>query len=257
MRHLSFFCAAPLAAVLAFSTAVAAPAHRRVVSPQIETAPPAAAAPQHSTQGVYDLSPLPVFTGKIEQFLPSSHGGIIGFILTDGTQVFVSVAEGHSFAGLIKPGDTVQISGLKGVGLPIIRAFEVTSPRGRSVQDNFISMPLHSTEMISGPDLVQHGEVWMPLYSVGGKLTGAVLKDHSVIYLSTAEAARVANLLQPGQMLYAVGTGSSGELGTAIDAREIGPSADKLVSVTVGEAPPPGPPAGSAGYDVIPGAGDH
>ncbi|GBR68368.1 hypothetical protein AA0312_0875 [Acetobacter tropicalis NRIC 0312] len=242
------------ASLLASSIAVAAPAAHHASSSQY-------AAHQTVTEqqavGVYDLSGLPQFSGKVAQFLPSPHGSVTGLVLEDGTQVLVSPEQGHTLAGLVKPGDTVSIRGLKARTLPLIRAFGITSPRGRGMQDNFISMPQQSTEMIAGPDIVLHGEVWLSLYNLDGQVTGAVLKDHSVVYLSAREAGRVAAWLKPGQPLYAVGTGSSGELGTAIDAREIGPSANQLTGIAVGNGPPPGPAPGSAGYDIIPGSEEH
>lgn len=242
--------------ILASSVAVAAPAHKGGGSSTASFASRQTTTEKQAT-GVYDLSALPVFTGSVVQFLPAPHGGVVGFVLNDGTQVFVSPEQAHTFAGLVKVGDKVEIRGIKGQVLPIIRAFSVANPRGRTVQDSFIEMPLHSPEMIAGPDLVLHGEVWMPLYDVGGHLCGAILKDHSVIYLSPREAGRVVDLLRPGQTLYAVGGGSSGDLGVAIDAREIGPASDKLISIAVGNTPPPGPAPGSAGYDIIPGADEH
>lgn len=254
MRHL--FCLP--AFLLASSVALAAPAYKAPAGQQS-----AATFSSHQTvtekeaAGVYDLTGLPHFSGQVSQFLPSSHGGVVGFVLNDGTQVFVSPDQGHTLAGLIKPGDTVDIRGLKGRTLPIIRAFGLTSPRGRGMQDTFIAMPRQSTEMIAGPDLVLHGEVWMPLYDLDGQLNGAVLKDHSVVYLPPREATRLAAWLKPGQTLYAVGTGSSGELGVAIDAREIGPASNQMVGVAVGSGPQPGPAPGSAGYDIIPGSEGH
>lgn len=248
MRSL-FYLAVSL--VASSAVAVAAPASKPAASSTF-------AAHQTVTEkqatGVYDLSGLPQFSGKVAQFLPATHGGVLGLLLTDGTQVLVSPDQGHTLAGLIKPGDAVSIQGLKARTLPLIRAFGITSPRGRSMQDSFIVMPQQSPEMITGPDIVLHGEVWMPLYDLNGQVSGAILKDHTVIYLAQREAARLAAWLKPGQTLYAVGTGSSGELGVAIDAREIGPSANQMVGVAVGNAPAPGPAPGSAGYDIIPGS---
>nr|WP_244176704.1 OB-fold nucleic acid binding domain-containing protein [Acetobacter pomorum] len=244
------------AALLMSSVAVAAPAHKTPAT-KAESFSARQTHTEKQADGVYDLSGLPAFTGKVAQFLPSPHGGVFGLLLEDGTQVFVSPEQTHELAGLVKPGDVVSIRGLKGRVLPIIRAFGITSPRGRGMQDNFIAMPVHSTEMIAGPDLVLHGEIWQRLYNANGQLSGVILKDHSVICITPREATREADLLTPGQMLYAVGTGSSGELGTAIDAREIGTSAEKMVGIAVGDAPPPGPPAGSPAYDIIPGAEEH
>ena len=231
--------------------------HAAAAKPAPVPAPAAPATAESRVGTIYDLSVLPVFTGKVVQFLPSTHGGINGFILEDGTQVLVSAEQGHAFAGLVKPGDTVDIRGLKGQTLPILRAFLITSPRGRSLEDSVISMPNHSTEMLAGPDLVLHGPVWMPLYGMNGKPMGAVLQDHSVLYLTPREATRFADLLKPGQTVYAVGSGSNGGLGTAIDVREIGPSLEALTPVAINQPPPPGPAAGSAAYDIIPGSDAH
>jgi hypothetical protein len=82
--------------------------------------PPRQTATEKQATGVYDLSVLPVFTGSVVQFLPAPHGGIVGFVLDDGTQVFVSPEQAHTFAGLIKVGDKVDIRGIKGQVLPII-----------------------------------------------------------------------------------------------------------------------------------------
>ncbi|OUJ01432.1 hypothetical protein HK15_08120 [Acetobacter orientalis] len=236
---------------VASTVAVAAPASKPAASASF-------AAHQTVTEkqatGLYDLSGLPQFTGKVAQFLPAPHGGVLGVVLTDGTQVLVSPDQGHTVAGLIKPGDTVSIQGLKARSLPLIRAFSLTSPRGRSMQDSFIVMPQQSPEMITGPDLVLHGDIWMPLYDLNGQVSGVILKDHTVIYLAPREATRLAAWLKAGQNIYAVGTGTSGELGIAIDAREIGPTAAQMVGVAVGNAPAPGPAPGSAGYDIIPGS---
>ena len=247
MRHQSFVPAA----LLAFSCAVTPLAHAAAPKPAAHSQPPALSPGEIASQGVYDLSPLRVFTGKIVQFLLSPNGAVTGFVLESGEQVFVTPEEGHAFAGLAKPGDTVQVRGLKSTTLPIIRAFEVTSAQGRSVRDTFISMPQHSPEMIAGPDLVLHGEIWMPLYTMGGQVAGVILKNHALVHLAPGEATRVAAMLKPGPERYAVGTGSNGAMGTAISARELGPTMETMVPIVVGNAPPPGPAAGSAGYDVI------
>ncbi len=204
-----------------------------------------------SQKGMYDLSSLHVFTGKVTQFLLSPGGAVIGFVLGSGYQVFVPPEEGYAFAGIIKLGDTVQVRGLKGGVLPVIRAFEVIGPDARVVRDTFITMPQYSPEIIAGPDLVLHGEIWMPLYTMDGRVAGVILKNHAVIHLAPAEVIRVANMLKPGHMLYAVGPGCNGVMGTAISARELGSTLDTMIPVAVGGAPPPGPAAGSINYDVI------
>lgn len=253
MRH-HFFT---FVALLSFSVAIAVSSKSyasvseksfHVLSPSVK---PLVKTKKVTSQGVYDFSSLHLFTGKVIQFLLSPGGAVIGFILGSGYQVFVTPEEGYAFAGIVKPGDTVQVRGLKGGTLPVIRAFEVIGPDGRVVRDTFITMPQYSPEIIAGPDLVLHGEIWMPLYTMDGRVAGVILKNHAVIHLAPAEVVRVANMLKPGHMLYAVGAGCNGVMGTAISARELGPTLDKMTPVAVGGAPPPGPAAGSINYDVI------
>jgi hypothetical protein len=101
--------------ILASSVAVAAPAHKEA-SPHGTTFASRQTATEKQATGVYDLSVLPVFTGSVVQFLPAPHGGIVGFVLDDGTQVLVSAEQGHAFAGLVKPSDTVDIQRPEGSG---------------------------------------------------------------------------------------------------------------------------------------------
>ena len=187
---------------VASTVAVAAPASKPAASASF-------AAHQTVTEkqatGLYDLSGLPKFTGKVAQFLPAPHGGVLGVVLTDGTQVLVSPDQGHTVAGLIKPGDTVSIQGLKARSLPLIRAFSLTSPRGRSMQDSFIVMPQQSPEMITGPDLVLHGDIWMPLYDLSGQVSGVILKDHTVIYLPRVRQRDWLHGLKPGKAYMPLG----------------------------------------------------
>lgn len=207
------------------------------------------------SQGIYDLAPLPVYHGVVAQFLPAiQEGGIIGFILTDGTEVLIPTEASDSILRILNVGEKVDIQGLHGRVLPIVQAFAISTARGNVSRGDFIAMPHHSREMMAGTDFILHGDVWLTLYNVEGQLCGAILKDHSVLYMSPSEAVHVVDLLQPGKTLYVVGSGSSGDLGLAVEVREIGPSTDKLVSLTKNTAPPPGPPAGSAAYDIIRGS---
>lgn len=217
---------------------------------------PALAATQGTTS-VYDLSVLPAFSGTVSQYIPSPSGGIIGLLLNDGTEVLVSPAVADALPGLVKPGEQVSGNGLRGKTLPLIRAFTVSAPRGRRTEDTGITFPQHAPEMIAGPDLVAHGTVWRPLYNVQGSVTGVVLKDRTVIMVPPRSAPRIASLLTPGAMIYAAGPGTSGAQGTALNARQIGQDGEHMVPLSSDDMPPPGPPPGSPGYDLIPLAETH
>ncbi|MFT8421151.1 MAG: hypothetical protein ABF665_06510 [Gluconacetobacter sp.] len=204
----------------------------------------------------YDLSPLPVTTGTVAHYLPTPGGDIDGLILTDGTEILCSHELGLAVASLVKPGEKISARGLHGRDLPIVRAYEIEDQRGRAVEDaETISARLPVTT--SGPDIVVDGTIRAPLYSLHGRLVGAVMQDYSVIHLAPAEATRLAAWLKPGQTLHAVGNGSTSALGTAIDAREIGPAMGQTVHVAPAAAPVAGPFPGSAAYDEIPGGSVH
>ncbi|BCK75426.1 hypothetical protein AA0242T_2073 [Acetobacter aceti NRIC 0242] len=206
---------------------------------------------------VYDLSVLPSFSGTVTQYIPSAGGGVTGLLLSDGMQVLVSQDLSWDIPKIVKPGEKITGTGLKGKVLPIIQAFSLSGPRGSRSEDVGIAMPQHSPEMVAGPDIVVHGEITHPLYNIQGVLIGAILKDHTVIRIPTRDAAKIAAWLKPGAMLYAAGPGATGVYGTAINAHQIGPDAQQLLSVTADDLPPPGPPPGSAGYDVIKSAETH
>lgn len=206
---------------------------------------------------VYDFSVLPSFNGTVAQYLPSPGGGVTGVLLTDGTEVLVSSDLAWALPKIVKRGEHITGTGLKGKTLPLVRAFTISGPHGERTEDTGITMPRHSPEMIAGPDIAAHGTVWMRLYDVQGALNGVVLKDHTVVKVPPGAAARIATWLVPGATVFAAGPGTSGELGVAINAHEIGPDSHQLISLAAEDAPPPGPPPGSPGYDIISAAETH
>ncbi|NHN85971.1 hypothetical protein GOB93_15170 [Acetobacter musti] len=218
---------------------------------------PACAATGAGSLSVYDLSVLPAFSGIVSQYIPSPSGGVTGILLDNGTEVLVSPDVAWSLPKIVKPGEKVTGTGLRGKTLPLIRAFAISGPHGRSAEDTGITMPQHSPEMITGPDIVVHGPVWVRLYDIQGTLCGVVLKDHTVVKIPPGAAARIASWLTPGAIIFAAGPGTSGELGVSINAHEIGPDSQKLISLAAEDAPPPGPPPGSPGYDIISAAEAH
>ena len=72
------------------------------------------------------------------------------------------------------------------------------------------------------------GIVRRVLHGPKGEARGALLDDGTIIRVPAKEGKHIAQLLVPGQRLAARGEGLTTELGTVIDAREVGPSADYL-----------------------------
>ncbi|RBM05837.1 hypothetical protein [Novacetimonas cocois] len=246
-----------LAACLATASAQAAPQASRA-TPETHAAPAAATAPAATSQAqgqvasAFDYSPLPVVTGTLTQYLLTSTGDVEGLLLSDGTQVLCPHRLGDAVTQIVRPGEQVSVSGLKGRGRPIVRAYAVTGPRGRRIADEPGSETILPPANI-GPDVAVDGTILAPLYDMTGAVQGVVMRDHSVIYVGRANAARLGNWLRPGASLHAIGTGVNGGRGTAINAREIGPDVNQAIHIVPADAPPPGAFPGSPGYDRIPG----
>ncbi|WP_010509516.1 hypothetical protein [Komagataeibacter europaeus] len=219
-------------------------------------AQPAPAAPAAAQVApVFDMTPLPVTTGQLVQYILTPAGQVSGMLLGDGTQVFFSHDLGEELPAIARPGEQVSVNGLKGISQPIVRAYAVSGPRGRRIAD--VHPPASATAPVDspsiGPDVPVDGTILAPLYDMQGKAQGVIMRDHSVVYVGEKNAARLVAWLRPGAALHAIGTGVTGDHGTAINAREIGPDVNQAIHVEPADAPPPGAFPGSAGYDVIPG----
>lgn len=208
--------------------------------------------PKPIDASVYDLSPLPVLTGNVAQYLPTPRGDVEGLLLTNGTQVLLSPEMGLQVVSYVKPGDNISIRALKGRNLPFVRAFSIVDNHGRRVIES--GQPLRHTHHVAvGPDLVTQGTIKQPLYNMQGELNGALLTNGVVVKISPIKALELSRFLKRGQPLYARGTGSVTTLGEAIQAKEVGPSPKQTVNVNNEGSLISGAPAGSAEYDVIPG----
>ncbi|NVN36319.1 hypothetical protein [Komagataeibacter swingsii] len=219
-------------------------------------AQPAPAAPAAAQVApVFDMAPLPVTTGQLAQYILTPAGQVSGMLLGDGTQVFFSHDLGEELPAIARPGEQVSVSGLKGISQPIVRAYAVSGPHGRRIAD--VHPPASAMAPVAspsiGPDVPVDGTILAPLYDMQGKVQGVIMRDHSVVYVGEKNATRLVAWLKPGATLHAIGTGVTGEHGTAINAREIGPDVNQAIHVEPADAPPPGAFPGSAGYDIIPG----
>ncbi len=202
---------------------------------------------------VYDFSVLPEFSGTVAQYIPDPFGGVSGLLLTNGTQILCSPDIASSITSLTRAGSTISGRGLQARQLPMIRAFTLTGPTGRTVEDDGLRLPLNQPDITPGPDIPVEGEVLYPLYNLHGAITGVILKNHAIIRIAPNEVSKLQDILTPGKIIRAFGPGHSGSAGTAIIARQIGLTTGNLISLTPEALIPPGAAPGSPDYDVIPG----
>jgi hypothetical protein len=241
------------------------------------------APPPTGNAPLFDPAQLPVFKGKVQLFTLTPRGDIDGMILTDGTEVKTPPHLSSEIAYAVKLGDAVTIHGLKAAALPLIQATSVTGdasgvtvvdngppggpsgpPGPRRGPDGPPPPPPGGPDPGPGPDADRApgvpmpglseagGAVKMTLHGPRGDVDGALLDDGTVLRLPPPEAARFADLLQPGQTVVVAGIGRTSPLGKMLDVRQIGTTRDQLSQVRgPGRGPgpdprdrkrPPGPP---------------
>jgi hypothetical protein len=83
------------------------------------------------------------------------------------------------------------------------------------------------------------GVVERPLHGPKGEVRGALLQDGTIVRFPPREAAAIAGLLSPGACLVALGEGLVTELGTVIDALEIGATKDSIRPIKPKHEKPP------------------
>lgn len=183
--------------------------------------------------------------GRVQQWLLNPNGEIDGLLLADGTQVAFPPHLSASVQQAMKPGDTVQVSGWRTPGAPVLRAASLNA-NGRSVVDQppaFGSAPPAPRDPGALTAMSASGRVARPLYTGRGDVNGVLLDNGSIVRFPPHVGADLATTLQPGSTLHAKGWGSRGPLGSAIEATAIGPTADGMRELFAGPgmAPPPGP----------------
>ncbi|BAW81105.1 signal peptide [Candidatus Nitrosoglobus terrae] len=191
----------------------------------IHELPATSPAPSTTAESFYSTQQLPVYQGQVRQFTLTPRGDIDGLILTDGTEVKTPPYLSAEFAYSVHPGDQVTIHGPQAKELSLIRAVSVTNQtNGQTITDTSHGKRNH--EEIQG-------QVRMRLHGYRGEVNGVLLNDGTVIHLPPPEADRFAEIIKPGQILFAEGDGISNVFGHMIEANRIGSSKDQLAVVNM------------------------
>lgn len=180
---------------------------------------------------------LPEISGTFERFLLNPHGDADGMILGNGTEVHFPPHMSAELCAAIRPGEKpeIRIRGVRPRNSALIAAIAIETMDGKRIVDNgppkkhaekekldeHGRKPKHQKMQAEGP--VRH-----VLHGPKGEARGALLEDDTIIRIPAHEAERIAHLLSPGRRLAVRGEGLTSELGRVIDAREVGPSVDKL-----------------------------
>jgi hypothetical protein len=180
---------------------------------------------------------LPETSGVFERFLLNPHGEADGMILADGTEIHFPPHMSAELCAAIDKGERpkLKVRGVRPRGCNMIAAVAVETMDGKRVvdlgppkeHDEHRDPAARATKPKHEP-MHADGVVRRVLHGPKGEARGALLDDGMIVRLPAKEAQHLADLLKPGQRLAARGPGLRSELGTVVDAREIGPSADDL-----------------------------
>ncbi|MDQ0073508.1 hypothetical protein J2W34_005316 [Variovorax boronicumulans] len=199
-------------------------------------------------------------SGRAQQWLINPNGEADGLLLSDGTQVAFPPHLSAAVMQMLKPGETVQVSGWRAPNVPVVRAQTLVA-NGRSVTDQpptpgMAPPPPRESGALSA--MTAGGRIARLLYTDRGDVHGVMLEDKTIVRFPPHIGAAYGAQLQPGAPLHARGWGTRGAQGAALEATSLGQSADTVREVFSGPglepAPPVGGPRGPRGRGPVPPA---
>ncbi|QSI33732.1 hypothetical protein GNX71_30865 [Variovorax sp. RKNM96] len=208
--------------------------------------PPAGSVPPAPIAAAPDAGTVAV-SGRVQQWLINPNGEADGLLLSDGAQIAFPPHLSAAAMQLLKPGDTVQVSGWRAPHVPVVRA-QTLSANGRSLTDQppapgaMPPPPPREPRALSA--LTASGRIERLLYTDRGGIRGVLLEDRTSVRFPPHVGAAYGAQLQPGATLYAEGWGTRGAQGTALEATRMGRSADSVREVFGGPGLEPAPLAG-------------
>ncbi|MFS2167361.1 hypothetical protein, partial [Variovorax sp. Varisp62] len=124
-----------------------------------------------------------VATGRVQQWLINPNGEADGLLLSDGTQVAFPPHLSAAMMQMLRPGDTVQVSGWRAPSVPVVRA-QTIGANGRSVTDQ-PPMPGMAPPPLRDPGTLvamsAGGRIERLLYTDRGDVHGVVLADKTIV----------------------------------------------------------------------------
>jgi hypothetical protein len=173
-----------------------------------------------------------VASGRVQQWLLNPNGEADGLLLADGTQVAFPPHLSAAVMQILRPGDTVQVSGWRAPSVPVVR-MQSLAANGRSVTDEppvpgMAPPPREPGALVA---LSAGGRIDRLLYTDRGDVHGVLLADKTTVRFPPHIGAMYGAQLQPGAQFHARGWGTRGAQGTALEATSMGPTADTVREV--------------------------
>jgi hypothetical protein len=218
--------------------------------PQFAPAPLAAPPPpppDATTLPIQNGGVAPSVTGVVKQYLLTPVGDVEGLELRDGTDVRLPPHMGAALAGIVKPGDRINVVGFVGPQTSYGRAIKALTITNTGTNQSVVDQP--PTEPPPPPwmraasmkTMTVRGTLDRYILNDRGDIDGLILSNGYEVKFPPHIGMAVAMALapQPSAAIQANGYGTSNAFGTVVDAM--------TGSLTVGSqsipiAGPPGPP---------------
>jgi hypothetical protein len=204
-----------------------------------------------------DPDHLPHVTAEVERFLLNPDGDVDGMILTNGIEVHFPPHLSDEIRAEIRPGNLVTVYGVRPRLADMIVAVAISNADGKRIvddgppKDHKKGKKHVRDDATKGrhPKIKAAGSVVRALHGPKGEIRGCLLDTGTIVRFPAHEADSIAELLYPGAPLAVRGEVLMTELGTVIEAKEIGASADATRSINSKKPKHDKPPKHSAKHN--------
>lgn len=198
-------------------------------APAAGMAPPAVQTPPAAYEAALTAQ-APVTEGRVSRLLINPYGEVDGLLVGERTVVKFPPHLSQTLQGVIKPGQSVRVFG-QAEGAGTIKADAIVNlATGQTVIDRppaFDANPPLPPHLRAAQlrQLSVRGKIAMVLTGPRGEANGVILDDGSIARFAP-DSVRMS--LEPGAPFAANGLGTRNSMGTAIEAIDVGASADSV-----------------------------
>jgi len=175
---------------------------------------------------------LPHVTSTVERFLINPDGYADGMILLNGVEVYFPPYLSDEVLMAVHVGDRITVYGELPMAEPLIVAAVIEAANGFRIEDSGAPMlgveRANSHKTLVRSRLEVEALVRRTLHGPTGELRGVLLDDGTTVALPSRAEEDLDELLSPAAWLTVRGAGLVTEMGTAIEAEEIGQSAEAM-----------------------------
>jgi hypothetical protein len=181
---------------------------------------------------------LPHVTSSVERFLVNPDGNADGMILGNGVEVYFAPHLSTAVLTAIHIGDRITVYGELPMAEPMIVAAIIESANGTRIEDGGAPtrrmLGMEADTAIKPRErsrLVVEALVRRTLHGPDGETRGVLLDDGTTVVWTFHGGEDYSEFLCPASWLAVRGTGLATEIGTAIEADEIGRSAQDMRAI--------------------------